>query len=85
MARYRIEVKRSAEKELRKLPKADLIRILTQIEALADDPRPNGSIKLTNQENYRVRVGKYRVLYSIEDDILTVYVVKVGHRKDVYR
>jgi len=85
MARYRIEVKRSAEKELRKLPKADVIRILTQIEALADDPRPNGSIKLTNQENYRVRVGKYRVLYSIEDDILTVYVVKVGHRKDVYR
>ena len=85
MGKYRIEVKHSATKELSKIPKAALVRILDRIEGLSDDPRPNGSIKLSNQEKYRLRVGKYRVLYSIEEDILTVYVVKAGHRKDVYR
>jgi len=85
MARYKIEVKQSAAKELRKIPKASLVRVLDRIASLADNPRPDGSMKLTNQEKYRLRIGNYRVLYSIEDDILTVYVVKVGHRKDVYR
>jgi mRNA interferase RelE/StbE len=85
MGRYRIEVKLSAAKELSKIPKRALAKILDRIDSLSDDPRPAGSIKLTNQEKYRLRVGKYRVLYSIEDEVLTVCVVKVGHRKDVYR
>jgi len=85
MGKYRIEVKQSAAKELGKIPKKELTRILDKISSLSDAPRPEGSIKLTGQEKYRLRIGKYRVLYSIEDDILTVYVVKVAHRKDVYR
>lgn len=85
MGKYRIEVKKSAAKELSEIPRKDLIRILDRISGLSDDPRPEGSLKLTNQEKYRLRIGRYRVLYSIEDNILTVCVVKVGHRKDVYR
>ncbi|MBT3199217.1 MAG: type II toxin-antitoxin system RelE/ParE family toxin [Phycisphaerales bacterium] len=85
MGKYRIEVKKSAEKELRKIPGKELARILDRISLLSDDPHPNGSIKLTNKEWYRLRVGNYRVLYSVEEHILTVYVVKVGHRKDIYR
>jgi len=85
MAKYKIRVKQSAEKELRKLSKKELIKILDKIEDLSDNPHPAGSIKLTNEEKYRIRVGNYRVLYKVEDDILTVFVVKVGHRKQIYR
>jgi len=85
MGKYRIEVKKSAEKELRKIPGKDLTRILDQISSLADDPHPKGSIKLTHKEWYRLRVGNYRVLYSVKENILTVYIVKVGHRKNIYR
>ena len=85
MAKYKIQVKKSAEKELGKIPKKDLIKILNKIESLSDDPHPVGSIKLTNEEKYRIRIGNYRVLYKIEDDILTIFVVKVGHRKEIYR
>ena len=85
MAKYKIRVKKSAEKELGKLPKKELIKILNNIEDLSDNPHPVGSIKLTSEEKYRIRVGNYRVLYKVEDDILTVFVVKVGHRKQIYR
>jgi mRNA interferase RelE/StbE len=85
MGKYRIEVKTSAAKELRKIPGKELTRILDRIRTLSDDPRPKGSIKLTNKEEYRLRIGKYRVLYSIEDNILVVYIVKAGHRKSIYR
>lgn len=85
MAKYKIRVKQSAEKELRKLSKKELIKILDKIEDLSDNPHPAGSIKLTNEEKYRIRVGNYRVLYKVEDDILTIFVVKVGHRKQIYR
>lgn len=85
MGKYKIEVKKSAAKELRKIPGKALARILDRIRSLSDDPRPEGSIKLTNQEKYRLRIGKYRVLYSIDDNILTVYIVKAGHRKNIYR
>jgi len=84
MAKYKIEVKKSAVKELKSIPSNDLKRILAKIEMLEDDPRPVGYIKLTGEEIYRIRQGNYRILYSIEDDILTVLIVKVGHRKDVY-
>ncbi|MBF0385795.1 MAG: type II toxin-antitoxin system RelE/ParE family toxin [Candidatus Omnitrophica bacterium] len=85
MAKYKIEVKNSAVKELKFLPKKDLGKILKKIESLADNPRPVDSKKMTNDEKYRMRYGTYRILYSIEDDILTVYIVKIAHRKDVYR
>ena len=85
MGKYKIEVKKSAAKELRKIPKKELTKIIQQIGSLADDPYPSGCKKLTNQEKYRIRVGNCRVLYNIENDILTVFVFKVGHRKQIYR
>ena len=85
MAKYNIQVKKSAEKELGKIPKEALQKIIEKIKSLADEPYPPGSIKLTNQEKYRIRVNNYRILYTVEDTNLTVIVVKVGHRKDIYR
>lgn len=85
MAEYRVLIKKPAAKELETIPKRDLKRIIGRIEALAHDPHPPGAEKLSGQERYRLRQGNYRILYSIEDEVLTVWVVKVGHRKDVYR
>jgi len=85
MAAYKIFFKRSVEKDFASIAKKDLKRILDRIEMLAEDPRPPGSEKLTGQERYRVRQGRYRIAYSIQDNELSVWVVKVGHRKDVYR
>jgi len=85
MAEYNIFFKRSVEKDLKTIPKKDLNRILDRIKKLAEDPRPEGSEKLTGLERYRLRQGLYRIVYSIQDNELTIWVVKVGHRKDVYR
>jgi mRNA interferase RelE/StbE len=85
MVKYKIEVKKSAAKELNSIPTKDLKKILKTIQELSNNPRPQGCLKLTNQENYRIRVGNYRILYSVKDDILTIYVVKIGHRKNIYR
>ena len=84
MAKYKVEIKRSAVKEIERLPCKEIKIVLDKIKALADDPRPCDCKKLSGQEKYRVRCGNYRILYLIEDDVLIVYVVKVGHRKDVY-
>jgi mRNA interferase RelE/StbE len=85
MAAYKIFFKKSVEKDFVSIPKKDLKRILARIEMLAQDPRPSGSEKLTGQERYRIRQGRYRIVYSIQNNELTVWIVKVGHRKDVYR
>jgi len=85
MARYELCFKRSVTKDLRPLSKTDLKLILKRIEALADDPRPPGCEKLSGQERYRIRQGAYRILYEIEDHRLVITVVKIGHRRDVYR
>jgi mRNA interferase RelE/StbE len=85
MAEYKIFFKESVEKDFRSLPKKNLLKILSRIEALAKDPKPPGHEKLTGQERYRIRTGHYRIIYSVHDTELTVWVVKVGHRKDVYR
>lgn len=85
MARFEVRFKRAVLKELRQLPKRDVARILARIEALADDPRPPGCEKLATQERYRVRQGVYRIVYEVFDRILTVIVVRVAHRRAVYR
>ena len=86
MARYRLLIKPSAVKDIEAIPlKRDRQRVVERISKLADDPRPSGSEKISGQDKYRVRQGRYRILYTIEDQDLLVQVVKVGHRKDVYR
>lgn len=85
MAAYKVHFRESVEKDLSTIPKRDLKRILQRIKMLEDNPRPSGCEKLTGQERYRVRQGKYRFVYSIQDYELTVWMVKVGHRKDIYR
>jgi len=85
MGNYRIELKRSVLKDFDSIPRKDLQRIVATIRALADNPRPPQAKKLSGREQYRVRQGNYRILYSIEDDLLVVCVVTVGHRKNVYR
>lgn len=86
MARYRLLIKPSAVKEIEAIPlKRDRRRVVERISKLAEDPRPSGSEKISGQDKYRVRQGRYRILYAIEDQDLLVQVVKVGHRKDVYR
>jgi mRNA interferase RelE/StbE len=85
MAAYNIFFKKSVQKDLSSIPKNDLKKILSRIENLGEDPRPAGCEKLTGHERYRLRQGRYRILYSIQDEELTIWIVKVGHRKDVYR
>ncbi len=86
MARYSLRIKKTARKELEAVAtKADRRRIIKRIESLADNPRPLGSQKLSGRERYRIRQGNYRILYTIEDGVLIVHVIKIGHRKDVYR
>ncbi len=86
MARYRILIKPSAAKELEAVgSRKDRQRIVKRIQALADDPRPRDCQKLSGRERYRVRQGRYRIVYGIEDEALVVFVVRIGDRKDVYR
>lgn len=86
MARYSIVIRTSAVKEIEAIAsRADRRRVVARIESLASDPRPRGCEKLTGKDRYRVRQGVYRIIYSIEDTKLIVHVVKVGHRRDVYR
>ena len=84
MGEYKIFFKESVDKDLRSIPKKDVKKILARIEALAKEPRPQGCEKLSSREKYRIRQGVYRIIYSIQDQELTVWVVKVGHRKAVY-
>ena len=82
---YRIEVTPRARKDLRALPKKERQRIAEQIDALKTDPRPTGCKKLKGREDfYRIRVGDYRVVYQIEDEVLLILIVRVGDRKEIY-
>lgn len=85
MAAYKLFFRASVQKDFNSIPKKDLKRMLSRIEKLANDPRPPGCEKLTGEERYRLRQGRYRMVYSIQDDELTIWVVKVVHRKHVYR
>lgn len=84
MAAYELVFKKSVAKDLRAIPREDLKRILARIEALRDDPRGSGCIKLSAQNRYRVRQGAYRIIYEIDDSIVTVLVVKVTHRSSAH-
>ena len=85
MAEYDIYFRESVWKDFIRKPKKDLRNILKRIDNLSEDPRPLGCEKLTGLDRYRLRQGKYRIVYSIQDKKLTIWIVKVGHRKDVYR
>ena len=85
MAKYEVSVKKSAIKELENVPKKELQKLVEKIQALSKEPRPQGSQKLSHNEQYRIRQGDYRAVYSIDDDNLNVYIIKVGHRKEIYR
>lgn len=85
MASYRVLIKRSAAKELEGLELKDRERVVERILGLAGDPRPQGCEKLSGRDRYRIRHGVLRILYEIADRELTVTVVKIGHRRDVYR
>ena len=86
MAAYTVLFKRSADKALRKLPETAQRRIVLAASELADNPRPTGCVKLEGDDNlWRIRVGDYRIVYTIAGKKLIVLVVRVAHRKDVYR
>ena len=85
MASYRLLIKPSAAKELEAVPKRDRRRVVVRIQSLRTDPRPPGSEKLSGHDLYRVRQGNYRVLYSVDDTDGTIVLIKIGHRREVYR
>ena len=85
MANYKIFIKPSAKKELKSLQQNELNKIVEKIKNLSINPRPHGAEKLSDDDKYRVRQGNYRILYTIEDDKLIVIVIKIGHRRDIYK
>lgn len=85
MASYKVLIKPSAAKELENLPAKPRQKIARKIQALAGDPRPQGSEKLSGEDLYRIRQGDYRILYGIQDRALSIVVIRIGHRRDVYR
>lgn len=86
MGRFEIRISRMAERRLRKLPSEGRDRVVRAVRALADDPVPRGSRRLTGYDDvFRIRVGPYRVLYSVAAPTFTILVLKIGHRRDVYR
>ncbi|MCB0585288.1 MAG: type II toxin-antitoxin system RelE/ParE family toxin [Phaeodactylibacter sp.] len=83
--KYQIRIKKSAQKEIKSLPKGMTRKVVNAINSLGDDPRPPGCKKLTGHDNYwRIRVGNYRILYSVHDNILVIEIIAVRHRKDAY-
>jgi mRNA interferase RelE/StbE len=86
MASFEIEISRTAEKQLRNLAEKDQLRVVRAMLALADEPHPRGSRKLSGYDDvFRIRVGRFRVLYSVYERRLVILVLKIGQRKDVYR
>ena len=85
MVAYKLFFKKSVQKDFDTIPKKDLKKILNRISTLAENRRPPGCEKLTGHERYRLRQGRYRIVYSVQDFELTFWVIKVAHRKDVYR
>jgi len=83
---YRVAVKRSAAKVLKKIPKPDRIRIIEKIDSLAENlPNPDATKMKGNNPFHKVRTGNYRIIYEVQEEVLVILIVKVGHRKDTYR
>ena len=85
MANYKLVFRKSVSKDLRPIPNREVTRILQRMEELQENPRPPGSEKLSGQERYRIRQGVYRIIYEVADALLVVTVVKIGHRRHVYK
>ena len=86
MSQYKVEIARRAVKSIARLPRREQLRVRAAVDLLADEPRPPGCVALADEDSvYRVRVGDYRIVYEVVDDRLVVQVVRVGHRRDVYR
>lgn len=85
MDTYDIRIKKDAERDLRNIPKTDIQRITKKIQTLTINPRPSGCEKLQGEEGYRIRQGDYRVIYLVDDQKKIVRILKVGHRREVYR
>ena len=82
---YKIQILKSADKTLRNVARKERVKIVEQISQLAEKPRPFGCKKLRGTEFYRIRIGDYRVIYKIEDEVLLILVIRIGHRKDIYK
>ncbi len=85
MDEYKIFFKKSVEKDFLKIPKQYLVKILEKIDGLKNNPKPDGSEKRTSYDLYRIRQGTYKIVYSIQDQELIIWVIKVGHRKEIYK
>jgi len=84
--KYRVEVKRSAAKALKKIPKPDQKRISKAIDNLSENlPNPDATKMKGNNPFHKIRVGDYRIVYEIQNEVLLILIIKIGHRKDVYR
>jgi mRNA interferase RelE/StbE len=81
---YKVVIEKQAQKQLAKIPPPYYQNIITALENLADDPRPHGYKKLKGRPAFRIRVADYRIIYSIKDNMLVVFILMIGHRKDVY-
>lgn len=82
---YRIVIEKAAEKELSKIPPPHFNRVVKAIENLAENPRPAGYKKLTGRIGVRIRIGDYRIIYTVEDKALIIFIIDIGNRKDIYR
>ena len=85
MVPYKIAFKPSVKKDLRGIPRHDVERILKAIDSLATDPNPVNAMRLTGRDAFRLRVGKYRVIYAIDNEEVVILIIKIGHRGGVYR
>lgn len=86
MGLYKVEInKKVRKKDLASIPQKDVQRIVAKIQALRHDPYPVDAVRLKGRDEWRIRQGSYRILYIVEEEIVTVFVVKIGHRRDIYR
>ncbi|HZE83476.1 MAG TPA: type II toxin-antitoxin system RelE/ParE family toxin [Puia sp.] len=81
---YQVVIEKQAQKQLVKISPPDYTKVVAALKELASNPRPHGYKKLKGRPGYRVRIGDYRIIYSIQDDILTVFILTIGHRREVY-
>lgn len=84
MAKYTIQLSKKTQKELDNLPDNEALKVINVISSLAVNPRPKGYKKLRGRDAYRLRKGKYRIIYEVFDDLLIVDIIAVGHRRDIY-